>query len=119
GGDKFDRLMDNFGRAHAGQEVAAAEFRSFMERESGQALSRFFDEWLTASGLPESAGPQPAQAFSPMSFYAERDKTLIVYGTRDEEAANRATAEELQRLIRTRWSNETVPVKADKDVSGG
>jgi hypothetical protein len=55
--------------------------------------------------------------FSPFSFYAERDKTLIVYGTRDEEAANRSTAEALQERIRTMWSNETLPIKADKDVT--
>src|SRR5204862_5890568 len=55
--------------------------------------------------------------YTPFSFHAEREKTLIVYGTRDEEAGNRATAEKLQERIRTSWSNETVPVKSDQQVT--
>src|SRR5262249_50889380 len=55
-------------------------------------------------------------AFALQAFYGERDRTLIVYGTQDEEAANRETAKALQDLIRTRWSNDTLPIKADKDV---
>jgi hypothetical protein len=55
--------------------------------------------------------------YTPFSFHNERDKTLIVYGTRDEEAGNRITAEKLQERIRTNWSNETVPVKSDQQVT--
>src|SRR5207244_3682342 len=108
--------MDSFGRAHAGQQVTTAQFRAHCERESAQPVSRFFDEWLNASGLPTSAG-RSGGAYSLMSFDAEREETLIVFGTRDEEAGNRAAAEELQRLVRTRWSNQTLPIKADKDVT--
>ncbi len=55
--------------------------------------------------------------YTPSSYNAERERTLIVYGTRDEEAANRATAEQLQERIRTAWSNETIPVKSDRQVT--
>src|SRR5262249_13757817 len=51
--------------------------------------------------------------FTPVAYNAERERTLIVYGTLDEEAANRIAAEKLQDRIRTSWSNETLPVKAD------
>jgi hypothetical protein len=51
------------------------------------------------------------------SFEDERDRTLIVYGTRDEEAANRETALALQERIRTHWSNQVIPMKLDRDVS--
>jgi hypothetical protein len=49
-------------------------------------------------------------------FQAEPEHALIVYGTGDDTAANRETAEELQEAIRTRWSNMTVPIKTDKEV---
>jgi hypothetical protein len=54
--------------------------------------------------------------YSLTSFYSELDQTLIVYGTGDEAAANREAAEALQKLIITRFSNLTVPIKTDKDV---
>jgi hypothetical protein len=56
-------------------------------------------------------------AFSVLSFHAEPEQTLIVYGTADETAANHEAAEALQQAIRQEWSNQTIPVKADKDVT--
>jgi hypothetical protein len=56
-------------------------------------------------------------SFSVLSFHAELEQTLIVYGTADEAAANREAAEALQQAIREEWSNHTLPVKADKDVT--
>lgn len=55
--------------------------------------------------------------FTLASFEDERDHTLIVYGTADEEAANKATAAALQETIRTHWSNQTLPVKSDQQVT--
>lgn len=55
--------------------------------------------------------------YTPATFEEERERALIVYGTRDEEAANRETAEKLREKIRTHWSNVTVPVKADGEVT--
>jgi hypothetical protein len=55
--------------------------------------------------------------FSISSFLAELEQTLIVYGTADEASANREAAEVLQRALVERWSNYSVPVKADKDVA--
>jgi hypothetical protein len=55
--------------------------------------------------------------FTTHSFQTEPEHTLIVYGTADEVAAQREAAEALQRAIRRRGSNITVPIKADKDVT--
>ena len=66
-----------------------------------------------SSPLSKAAGG----AFAVQSFHEERHKTLIVAGTADDEAANEQTALALQKLIRTRWSNETVPIKTDRDVT--
>jgi len=54
--------------------------------------------------------------FSYLSFHAEEEQTLIVYGTQDETPTNREAAEALQRAIRERWSNYTVPIKSDREV---
>ena len=51
------------------------------------------------------------------SFEDEREQTLIVYGTRDEEAANRETALAIQEKIRSHWSNQMIPVKTDQQVT--
>jgi hypothetical protein len=55
--------------------------------------------------------------FSILSFYAELEQTLIIYGTADEAAANREAAELLQRAIIERHANYTVPIKADREVT--
>jgi hypothetical protein len=56
-------------------------------------------------------------AYTVQAFDAEREQTLIVYGTADEEAANREAAEALQRAVIQRWSNTTIPIKSDKEVT--
>jgi hypothetical protein len=55
--------------------------------------------------------------YTVFSFEAEPEQALIVYGATDEAATNREAAEELQRSIVQRWSNVTVPVKSDHDVT--
>jgi hypothetical protein len=55
--------------------------------------------------------------FTARSFLADLSQTLIVYGTADEEAANHEAAEDLQRAIVRAWSNFTVPVKSDTEVT--
>ncbi|MFL5341875.1 MAG: C45 family autoproteolytic acyltransferase/hydrolase [Gemmataceae bacterium] len=51
------------------------------------------------------------------SFWHELEETLIVYGTWDEEAANRDAAFELQDALRRSGPNITVPVKSDQEAS--
>jgi hypothetical protein len=56
-------------------------------------------------------------AFSVLTFHADLEHSLIVYGTADDQAANRETAEGLQRAIVERRSNFTVPLKSDREVT--
>jgi hypothetical protein len=197
----FEKMMESFGREHAGKEVTTAQFQAHAEKAAGKPLGGFFDPWLKDPGLPtlrlekakityahpegqpefgrdrhgytvegelrcEGQPPEtvevtvdtikgevtktvklqakgPARfaietrdrphrvtvdkygctarangaAFSVLSFHAELEQTLIVYGTTDEVAANREAAESLQQAIRQEWSNVTIPVKADNDVT--
>jgi hypothetical protein len=55
--------------------------------------------------------------YTVLSFQAELEQTLIVYGTADEATSQREAAEALQRAIRERWSNYTVSVKSDREVT--
>src|SRR5262249_38097000 len=55
--------------------------------------------------------------FSVLSFHAELEHSLIVYGTAAQAAANRDAAEGLQRGIIERHSNYTVPIKTDREVT--
>lgn len=55
--------------------------------------------------------------FSVLSFHADLEHSLIIYGTADEAAANREAAESLQRCIIERHSNYTVPIKTDREVT--
>ena len=52
GPEHFDRLMDEFGRTHAGQEITVAQFQAFLARGSGRDLAGFFHRWLEQPGLP-------------------------------------------------------------------
>jgi hypothetical protein len=55
--------------------------------------------------------------FSIHTFYSEPERTLIVYGTLEEVNANREAAETLQRTIRARGSNHTIPIRSDTEVT--
>jgi hypothetical protein len=54
--------------------------------------------------------------FSILSFQADLEKTLIVYGTSGERASQREAAEMLQQVIRERGSNITLPIRADTEI---
>jgi hypothetical protein len=51
------------------------------------------------------------------SFLSDLEHTLIVYGTADEEAANRDAAEVLQQSLRAHGPNITVAMKADTAIT--
>lgn len=112
GSPRFEELMDQFGRANAGKEVETSSFVGFID-QSAPVPAAFWNQWLREPGIPDSDG----SAFAIQSFHDERDKTIIVVGTGEDEAAMRQTAVMLQRLIRTRWSNETVPIRADININ--
>jgi hypothetical protein len=67
GAEVFDRLMVEFGRAHAGHEVTMAEFRAHFEKGTGRDLAEFFEPWLNRTGLPRltlEAAPSQSSAGS-------------------------------------------------------
>jgi hypothetical protein len=105
GTEKFCELMDSFGQANAGKEVASSAFARHVAKKTGKDLHSFH--------APIGVWARPVI----QSFESERDRTIIVYGTGDDDAANRATAELVQEAIRTHWSNQTLPIKADKDAT--
>ena len=55
--------------------------------------------------------------YSVRSFLSDLEHTLIVYGTADEEAANRDAAWNLQQALRAHGPNITVAVQADTDTT--
>ena len=113
GADVFDKLMDAFGQAHAGQEVTTADFRAAAEQACGRSLGAFFTPWLTGS---DSAARSGAGFWSIDSFEEEPDSALIVYGTLGDRAAQREAAELLARKVARRWSNVTIAAKSDQEV---
>jgi hypothetical protein len=119
GAEKFDAAMDEFGRANAGRPVTTAQFVEHLEKTAGKPLKDTFKPWLEETGLPGCFGPEGKEACGPYSvltFQTEPEDTLVVYGTLDELNTNREAAFALQRSIRERHSNFTVPVRSDKDV---
>lgn len=55
--------------------------------------------------------------FTVRSFWHDLPQTLIVYQNGAEAAANRDAAEELQKAIRVRSANHTVPIVADANLT--
>lgn len=114
GHDRFAAMMDDFGRAHAGHPVDSAQFRAHAEKAAGKPLGDFFGPWLDETGLPGTAG---APTWAVDSFEDEPEKALIVFGTLKDAQANREAAARLGKAIAGRWSNVTVPIKADSELT--
>jgi hypothetical protein len=95
--------------------VFVAFVKEHADPKAAAKVDDFFELWLTKTGLP-GAGVAPGP-FSVLTFYAELEQTLIVYGTQDEANTNKEAAEALQRAIVERHANYTVPIKSDRDVS--
>jgi hypothetical protein len=108
----FEDTMDSFGKENGGKKVTTAQFQAHTEQKAKKSLNGFFDSHVRQNNVSNGT------AFSLLSFYRELGQSrLIVYGTADEVAANKEAAELLQKIIREKWSNITVPIKADKDVT--
>jgi hypothetical protein len=114
GAETFTRAMDGFGTEHAGKQVTTADFRAHAEKTAGRKLDDFFAKWLGGTGLP--TGASDGGPFAIGSFYPEVEQSLIVYGTSDDEAANREAAQALRQALRQRGLNVTVPLKSDRQV---
>ncbi len=199
GAEKFDALMEQFGKEHGGKPTSAAEFETFMVENTGpdsKDVDGLLKDWLAAPGLPRfkfgsaptvkvvdtaagkryrltfdlraenlppflpveivvetdhgevrktvtpplsagrpvslDVGHAPRRvvvdkynlapkanggAFTVLTFNAEPEQTLIVYGTADEANVNREAADALRQAIRARGSNVTVPIRSDAEVT--
>jgi hypothetical protein len=116
GADRFDDMMNRFGKEYAGKPVTTAAFRAHVEKAAGMELDGFFDEWLDRTGLPAAVRDRSGP-FSVTTYAAEREETLIVYGTTEEAPTNKEAARALQQALRAFKANVTVPIKADRDVT--
>lgn len=108
----FDNALDTFSRANHRGAATAEEFAVAFSRSIGQDASGMFRAQSFAD--PDS---EVAAVFSTRSFRAEPDDCLIVYGTKDDEAANRNAARTLQELIRKQCLGVSVTVVSDTTVT--
>ncbi len=107
GAELFDQQMDTFGQEHAGQKVSTDEFRQHLEKAAGKPLNWHAD----------STAPRNGFGWSIDSFESEPQRALIVYGTLADRDAQREAATHLQRKIARRWSNISVPIKSEAEVT--
>ncbi len=105
--EKFEKLMDDFGRANAGKVVTSEQFWKAAGATSGLDKFLFRDDFEYSRRV----------LWSIHSFEDEPERALIVYGTLKETSAQRGAAERLQRKIANRWCNCEVPIKADTEVT--
>ncbi|WP_024872261.1 C45 family autoproteolytic acyltransferase/hydolase [Tolumonas lignilytica] len=125
GEQHFDKWMDEFGLAHAGQEVTTGQFKSFLEKKSGKDLSTFFHDWLDKTGMAKPVITDQSglplytygSPFTIFTFDSEVEQSLIVYGTQDEEVANKEAAQVLQKALQRRKHHIVAPIMADRDVT--
>lgn len=118
GDDAFFALMNEFGVKGAGKPAKTSDFIALAEKKHGKPLKEFFASWLEAPGVPAGAGTETfAGAWSIDSFQAEPEKALIIVGTLKNVTALREAGELLREAIRRRWTNVTVEIAADADVS--
>jgi hypothetical protein len=110
GAERFSQAMEAFGRAHAGKEVSTTEFAAAVGKETGTDVAAVLEKCRSAP----AAG---AVVVSATDWVGDLDNSIIVYGSRAESAANEAAARRLQEAARIRWTNITVPIKADRDVT--
>jgi Phospholipase B len=109
----FEALMDEFGQAHAGEEVSTAMFLEHLARKAGPQIAQRCEQAIRY----EASAPGELDPFNIFSFESEPFRTLIVYGTLADRAAQREAAPILQREIARRFRNIDVPTKSDIDVT--
>jgi hypothetical protein len=185
GDARFETMMDEFGRQHAGRPASSAEFAAYAAKCAGRPLDGFFQYWLREPGLPrlelvsasasaqdvsgvlQTHGGPPISNMEMTVEYAEGEltqivpldpagrfqikitkpatrlvidkyaraaranggqadmgsfsdaieRTLIVYGTRDDSAANREAADVCQKAVRTGWQNIDLPMRSDATIT--
>ncbi len=111
GEQPFADAMEAFGQKNAGKEVTAAEFTSFLGKATNKDVVQFLQ---IRDNRP---GYKVRTQYGVNTFAENLEHTLIVYGTGADVAANKEAAEELQKRIRDAWSNMTVSIETDENVT--
>jgi len=114
GDDKFIHCLDEFGQANAGQSVTTDQFRKHLQKTAGTDAVATLDHWQTSDLRSEFESHNPWSIFS---YEAEPNRVLIVFGTQQDEAAQRDAAKQLQIEVARRFNNIEPPVKSDRDVT--
>lgn len=114
GAEVFEKCLDEFGLAHAGQEVTTEQFRQHLAKSCGAQAVALLDRWLTADLRADFASDNPWTIFS---HEHEPERVLIVYGTLHDAAAQREAASRLQYSVDRRFANATPPIKSDREVT--
>ncbi|MEI8016682.1 MAG: C45 family autoproteolytic acyltransferase/hydrolase [Schlesneria sp.] len=114
GPEKFIKCLDEFGQAHAGQEVTTEQFRTHLKSFAGAEATAIFDRWQTEKMSDEFSLINPWTIFS---HEVEPDRVLIVYGTIHDRAAQKEAAAHLQTEIMRRFANVLSPMKSDTEVT--
>jgi hypothetical protein len=110
GAEKFTAAMGAFGRANAGKKVTAAGFAEFVGKQTDTDVAGFLKRW-------EDGQRVMGVAYKVTDWLDHPEEAVIVYGTAADAAANEAAAKELEEAARVRWTNVSIPIKADKDVT--
>jgi hypothetical protein len=106
GAAKFDGAMEAFGKKHHRGSCTVDEFAAELGRQIGPDIKLV----LRNEKIP---GAEAKAVFSTHSFRDELEESLIVYGTLDDEAANRNTARALQEMIRKQCLGAVVTYVSD------
>lgn len=109
-----DKLLDEFGTAHAGEQVTTDQFLEHCQHTAGKPIAELVRSWLTGD---TPSAPSERNVWTIDSFEAEPQQALIVYGTLRDRAAQREAATLLQRAIARRFSNIELPLRSDVEVT--
>jgi len=110
GPSRFDKTLDEFGRANAGKPTDTSELLKRLGVAEQPETTKYLTEKLFDPTCTEAS-------WAVTSFERDSDETLIVYGTLKELHAQREAAELLQQNLRRRFGNYTIPIKSDQEVT--
>ncbi len=118
GTERFAELMDEFGTAHADEEITTTQFLAFVDQRGGKEAATVLTKWLDRD---VAAKDHVSGCWSIHSFEPEPERALIVFGTGERAArdaiANREIAERLQYAAARRFGNFHIPIKSDREVA--
>lgn len=110
----FAQCLDEFGKAHAGQQVSAEEFRAHLVKSTNPDAVAIFDQWISEDVASKFKSQNPWTIFS---HEVEPDRVIIIYGTSHDQSAQKEAANHLRTEIARRFANFLPNAISDKDVT--